>query len=142
MATYPLWLYIQGKTIIPGRKMLMLPSRIKRVEEMMKEHIALIIQQDVKDPRLGFVTVSEVKVSKDLHNANIYIIAHEETEKHIQDVLKGLEAANGFIRHLLGERMALRFLPCLKFHYDKAFQQADRIEKLIQKIHTNEKCNM
>ena len=117
----------------------MLPSRIKRVEEMMKEQIALIIQQEVKDPRLGFVTVSEVKVSKDLRNANIYIIAHDETEEHINDVLKGLEAASGFIRHLLGQRMALRFLPLLKFHYDKAFQQADRIEKLIRKIHTDEK---
>ena len=116
----------------------MLPSRVKRVEEMVKEQIALIIQQDVKDPRLGFVTVTEVNVSKDLHNANIYIIAHEETEKHINDVLKGLEAASGFIRHLLGQRMALRFLPILKFHYDKAFQQADHIENLIRKIHTNE----
>jgi len=119
--------------------MIMLPSRVKRVEEMVKEQIALIIQQEVKDPRLRFVTITEVNVSKDLHNANIYIIAHEETEKHIEDVLKGLEAASGFIRHLLGQRMALRFLPLLKFHYDKAFQRADRIEKLIQKIRTDEK---
>jgi len=119
--------------------MIMLPSRVKRVEELVKEQIALIIQQEMKDPRLGFITVTDVKVSKDLQNANIFIIVHEETEKHIAEVLKALDTASGFIRHILGQRMALRYLPILKFHYDKSFQEADRIETLIHQIHANEK---
>lgn len=116
----------------------MIPSRIKRVEEAVKEQIALILQQDVKDPRLNFVTVTAVHVSKDVRNANVFITTHDESEGHIKDVLAALESAAGFIRHELGERVPLRLLPALKFHYDKTLAEGLRIDALLHQLEKEE----
>jgi len=113
----------------------MIPERIRRVEEAIKEQLALIIQQEMKDPRLNFVSVTHVRLSKDVRNADIFITTLDESKEHITEVLAVLESANGFIRHALGQRIALRFLPVLKFHYDTTLAQGNRIESLIQKIH-------
>jgi len=116
----------------------MIPSRLKRVEEMIKKEVALIIQQEVKDPRISFLTVTSVKVSKDLRNADIYFAIHEETEERIQDSLKALKSAGGFIRRLLGQRIVLRYLPTLKFHYDNSLKIAGRIDSLLHQIHSGD----
>ncbi|MBN1900799.1 30S ribosome-binding factor RbfA [Candidatus Sumerlaeota bacterium] len=116
----------------------MIPSRIKRVEELVKEQVALIIQRDVKDPRLDFVTVSSIHVAKDLRNADIYVTTFDETQEHIREIMEALKSATGFIRRLLGERIVLRYLPALKFHYDASFKQANRIDEILHQIE-NEK---
>lgn len=116
----------------------MLPSRIKRVEELVKENIAYIVQRNVKDPRVNFVTISGVKVSKDLRNADVNFTIHDETEENIKDSLEGLRAAAGYIRRELGRRVDLRYLPVLKFHYDYSLAHADRINELLDKLHSGE----
>lgn len=116
----------------------MIPSRIKRVEEAVKEQIALILQQDVKDPRLNFVTVTGVHVSKDVRNADVFITAHDESEAHIKEVLAALASAAGFIRKELGERVPLRLLPVLKFHYDKTLAEGLRIDALLHQLEKEE----
>ena len=112
----------------------MIPSRLKRVEELVKEQVALIIQREMKDPRLKFTTVTDVNVTKDLRNANVYVIVHNETEGHISEVLEALNSASGFIRHSLGQRVVLRYLPSLEFFYDDSFSKAQKIDTLIHQI--------
>ncbi len=107
---------------------------MKRVEELIKEAVALIIQRDVKDPRLDFVTVSAVKVSKDLRNAIVYVTTHNESTEHIAEVLDGLKAASGFIRRELGERVTLRYLPALTFIYDTSLKEAFKIDAILHRI--------
>ncbi|HQH12004.1 MAG TPA: 30S ribosome-binding factor RbfA [Candidatus Sumerlaeota bacterium] len=116
----------------------MIPSRIKRVEEAVKEQIALILQQEVKDPRLNFVTVTAVHVSKDTRNADVFVTAHDESETNIKNILTALESASGFIRRKLGERVTLRLLPALKFHYDKTLSEGMRIDALLHQLEKEE----
>ena len=112
----------------------MLHSRIKRVEGLIKESVAYIIQRQVKDPRLDFVTVSAVKVSKDLRNAIIYVTTHNETDEHIAEVLEGLRVASGFIRHELGKSVTLRYLPALTFIYDTSLREAFKIDEILHRL--------
>ena len=116
----------------------MIPSRIKRIEELVKEQVALILQLDVKDPRLNLVTVTIVHVSKDLRNADIYISTYDESQEHIDEILTALKSASGYIRRLLGQRITLRYLPLLKFHYDATLKEANRIDEILFKIHKEE----
>ena len=117
----------------------MIPSRIKRVEELVKEQVALIIQRDVKDPRLDFVTLTAVTVSKDLRYASIYVTIHNESKDHIDSVLEGLQKAAGFIRRELGQRIMLRYLPELHFFYDNTLKTSSRIDEILHQIHDENK---
>lgn len=118
----------------------MIPSRMKRIEEMVKEQVALIIQQEVKDPRLDFVTVTSIHISKDIRNADVYITTFDERQEHIREILEALKSASGFIRRLLGQRIILRHLPSIKFHYDISFAKANRIDEIIHQIHKEEEA--
>jgi len=113
----------------------MIPERIRRLEELLKQEIAVILHQEVKDPRLNFVSVMHVRLSGDVRNADIYVTAHDDSEEHIKEVLSALNSAKRFIRHSLSQRVVLRFLPTLKFHYDKTIAEATRIESLLHQIH-------
>ena len=117
----------------------MLPSRIKRVEEQVKEEISYIIHRMVKDPRVNkFITVTNVKVARDIRTANIYFTLHDESEENIREVLDALESASGFIRHELGKRVSLRYIPAPKFFYDKTLSNAMRIDSIINELHQEE----
>lgn len=116
----------------------MIPSRMKRVEELVKKQVALIIQQEAKDPRLNFVTVTRIHISKDLRIADIYFTTHDESEEHIREIMEALKSAAGYIRRILGERVILRYLPALKFHYDTSFEKATRIDEIFHQIHKEE----
>jgi ribosome-binding factor A len=117
----------------------MIPSRMKRVEELVKEQVAIIIQKEVKDPRLEFVTVTGAKVSKDLRSAVIFIATNDNTKEHKKEVLEGLQAASGFIRRELGQHALLRYLPALKFLYDEAFEKSIHLEELFHRIHEDDR---
>ena len=117
----------------------MLPDRIKRVEELVKENVAFIIQRKVKDPRLGFVTITDVEVSRDLRNAKVFFTLHDESEENMRETSEALEAASGFIRRVLGKRIELRHLPTLNFIYDNSLTRANRIENILKEIKTEEK---
>lgn len=102
-------------------------ARSKRVAEQLQRELADLLQFELKDPRVGMVTITEVEVSGDLSHAKIYFIVHE----HADDALKGLQAAAGFLRSQLSKRMLLRTVPQLHFVYDSAIERGMQLSQLI-----------
>jgi len=111
----------------------MLPyKRSERVGDLLKEEIAEIVMRKVKDPRIGFLTITSVKVTDDLRIARIYItvLNKEEEEK----TLKGLDSAKGFIRSELAKRLRIKILPKLEFYKDDTLEYGTRIDEILKKI--------
>ena len=105
-------------------------NRTRRVAEQMQRDLALLIQQEIKDPRLGMVTVSGVDVSKDLSLAKVYITVMGENPD-IELTLDILQKASGFLRHELGRNSNMRALPQLKFFYDESISRGAELSELI-----------
>jgi ribosome-binding factor A len=111
----------------------MLPyKRSQRVSDLIREEIADIIMNKVKDPRLGFVTVTGAKITEDLKIATIYISIFKEEEK--ETTLEMLNSAKGFIRAELAKRLKMKFIPSLAFRIDESLEYGVRIEKLLREI--------
>ncbi len=107
--------------------------RANRVGEQMKKELGDIIGKKIKDPRIGFVTVTEVKVTGDLQQAKIYISVLGN-DKQKQDTLVGLAKAKGFIRSEIGKRIRLRKTPEITFEFDEAIEYGNRIETILQDL--------
>lgn len=105
-------------------------SRTRRVGEQMQRELAQLIQREVKDPRLGMVTVSGVDVSRDYSSAKVYITVLGENTNPEQ-TLAILNKVSGFLRHELGQRMVLRTIPALTFHYDESVERGSELSRLI-----------
>lgn len=108
--------------------------RVKRVEAALKQEVSRIIHDDLKDPRVGFVTVTNVEVTADLRSAKIYY-SILGSEKNKQDTLVGLKQATGYIRKLIGERLKLRYTPEIAFYIDKTSEYVQHIQEIIDRIH-------
>lgn len=106
-------------------------KRSTRVASQMQKELAIIIQQAINDPRIGFITVNEVKLSKDLAVAEIYITALNASQQSQKDNIKWLNNAAPAIRSKMGKRMRLRSVPQIKFHYDDSFEKGMRIAELL-----------
>ncbi len=106
-------------------------SRARRVAQQMQREVAMILQREIKDPRIGMVTVSDVDVSGDLQHARIYVTFLNNDAESIETGLKGLSEASGYIRLLLGKAMQLRVVPELRFAYDKTLVEGMRISNLV-----------
>ncbi|GBF11283.1 30S ribosome-binding factor RbfA [Tepidibacillus infernus] len=107
--------------------------RIGRVGEQIKKEISQLIQYDLKDPRIGFVTITGVEVTGDFSQATIYLsIMGQEDE--VKESIKALEKAKGFLRSELGKRIRLRHTPELIFKVDQSIAYGSKIEKLLQDI--------
>jgi ribosome-binding factor A len=104
--------------------------RPERLAGQIKEEVSLIIAGEVEDPRVGFVTVTDVKLSADLRHAKIYVSV-VGTEDEVKGSLAALKHANGFIRHQLGAVLRMRHIPELHFAYDDTEVRAARIEELL-----------
>lgn len=107
--------------------------RVGRVGEEIKKEISQLIQYELKDPRIGFVTVTGVNVSGDLSQAVIYISVMG-TEEQLKATFSALEKAKGFLRSEIGKRVRLRHTPDLIFKLDESIAYGSKIEKLIQDI--------
>ena len=112
--------------------------RMEKVQELMKQEISKIILQELKDPRIGFVTVTQVEVSRDLSLAKVYI-SIMGSEEQIEGSWKGLQSSLGFIRREVGHRIRLRITPELRFVLDKSLDYSDHIQKLLLQIERDEK---
>ncbi len=110
-------------------------NRTRRVGEQMQRELAIIIQQELSDPRVEWVTVSAVKVSKDLQNAKVYITVLGD-DQALEAALKVLNKISGFLRHELGRRMRLRIMPQLTFIYDESIARGNRLSRLIDQAVT------
>ena len=106
-------------------------SRTRRVGEQIQRELALIIQRELSDPRVQWVTVSAVKLSKDLQNAKVYITVLGD-EQALEAALGVLNKVSGFLRHELGRRIRLRILPELKFIYDESIARGEHLDRLIE----------
>lgn len=116
----------------------MAKNRTGRVSEQIKKELSVLIQSELKDPRIGFVTVTGVEVPNDLSQAKVYLSVFGDEDSKA-DSLKGLEKANGFLRTELGKRIRLRHTPELIFKIDESIAYGSHIEKLLGDITHEEK---
>ncbi|EGQ2913971.1 30S ribosome-binding factor RbfA [Staphylococcus pseudintermedius] len=110
--------------------------RAERVGEQMKKELMDIINNKLKDPRVGFLTITDVQPTNDLSLAKVYLTVLG-SDKERENTFKGLEKAKGFIKSEIGQRMRLRIVPDLQFEYDESIEYGNRIERLIQDLNHN-----
>jgi len=107
--------------------------RVGRVGEQLKKELSQIIQTELKDPRIGFITVTGVEVTNDLSQARVFLsVLGSEEQK--EETLKALARGGGFIRSELGKRIRLRHTPELLFKFDSSIEYGSRIESLLEEI--------
>jgi len=108
-------------------------SRTDRVAQQVQQEIAMILQRDFKDPRVGWVTVSSVEVTKDLAYVTVFVtlLGQEEETDKIQQTIEILNKASGFFRGEIGKRMRLRIVPEIKFAYDNSIVTGIEMSKKV-----------
>jgi ribosome-binding factor A len=112
--------------------------RPDKVGGVIKEEISQMLLREIKDPRIGFVTITRVKVSKDLRFVKVYFSVLGDQSAR-EDSLRGLNSATGFMRRELGRRLRLRYVPDIVFSFDPSLEHMGRLAELIQEIHEDEK---
>lgn len=116
-------------------------SRADRVAQELQKEVAIILQREVKDPRIGMVTVSDVEVSRDLAYAKIFVtFLFDSDSEAIKQGMKGLEKASPYIRSLLGKAMRLRIVPELRFVYDESLVEGMRMSNLVSSVIKNDEA--
>lgn len=115
-------------------------GRMEKVNNQMRREISIIIQQDLGDPRMGFVTITHVDVSPDLKNAKVYFSALGD-ERNLLDAQKSLNNARGMIRHMVSQKMSIRHTPELHFIQDQSISMSTKIEETIREIKDDQKKN-
>ncbi|KIL39205.1 ribosome-binding factor A [Gordoniibacillus kamchatkensis] len=111
--------------------------RQSRVGEQIKKELSQLIQKELKDPRIGFLTITGVDVTGDLSQAKVYLSVLG-TDEQKQDTLKALAKANGFLRTEIGKRIRLRKVPELLFKTDASVDYGSRIDHLLHQLHREE----
>lgn len=107
--------------------------RVDRLREQMKAEISDILRREMKDPRLGFVSVTDVEVSQDLRHAKVYVsILGDETAK--KDTIDALQGAAGFVRTEMARRIHLRHTPEIIFRLDESIERGARIFELLEQV--------
>ncbi len=104
--------------------------RMEKVQELMKQEISKIILQDLKDPRVGFVTVTKVSVTSDLRSARIFVSLYGSDEQ-MKACWEGLQSALGFIRREVGRCVRLRYTPELSLALDQSLAYSAHIQRLL-----------
>lgn len=103
---------------------------MRRVNEVIREVLAAAIAADVKDPRIGFVTVTDVETSPDLRSARVFVsVLGGERER--ADALAGLRSAHGFLQGRIAEETRMKRTPTLTFHYDDSIERGARLSELL-----------
>jgi len=105
-------------------------SRARRVAEQIQRELAELIQQEVKDPRVGMITVTGVEVTSDYSHAKIFFSLLGD-QVRLQQALLGLNSAAGYLRSQVAHRMKLRIMPALHFVHDPSIEEGMRLDKLI-----------
>lgn len=114
--------------------------RTQRVEEEMKREIASIIKDNIKDPRVGFVTVTGVEVTPDFRYAKVFVSVYGDDDA-IKIAMEGLEKASGYIRKEVSQRVKLRNSPELSFRFDESIRHGAKIAEILAKMHIEEDKN-
>lgn len=108
-------------------------NRSHRVGDQILREMSSLLLLDVKDPRLRGITLTDVRVSKDLRHAYVYysLFGQDEQKKQAQ---AGFESAKGFIRKMMGERLHLRYVPDIQFRYDVSLERGQKIDRLLEEV--------
>jgi ribosome-binding factor A len=111
----------------------MTSGRIRRVDEAVRAVLGDAISKDLQDPRIGFVTVTQVKTSPDLRHARVFVsvLGGEQTR---EDSLDGLRSARGYLQSRVAAELRLKHTPTLTFHYDESVDRGMRISELIDVV--------
>ncbi|MEA3329025.1 MAG: 30S ribosome-binding factor RbfA [Candidatus Omnitrophota bacterium] len=108
-------------------------QRLSRVAEIIRQEISELIQKEVKDPRIGFITITGVKVTADLRFADVYFSVLG-SDKNKKSTRIGLQNAAGFLRKAVGQRLRMRFVPEIRFRFDKSIEYSAQIDDVLAKI--------
>ena len=117
----------RGNALIMGFK------RAQKVGELILEEVSNILLREIQDPRIGFVTITHVKVSDDLRYAKVFVSVMGEDEEK-KNSLEGLQSASGFMRKKLGARLQLRCVPELVFKLDDSMEKSAKILTILSKL--------
>lgn len=112
-------------------------NRKKRVGHLIKSEVSEMILKELKDPRIGFVSVTDVEVSGDLRYATVYFTVFGE-EKDVEATVAALRHATGYVRREIASRLRLRYAPEIRFKYDEAYQRAWHLEEVIRNLHESD----
>jgi ribosome-binding factor A len=108
-------------------------KRLERVNQLIKEEISMLLQREVKDPRLGFVTVTEVDVTADLKHAKVYVSVLGSEDRWVSS-FQALESARGFVWNWLRRHLDLRVTPDIMFRPDRSMEHAAHIQSLLASL--------
>ncbi|MBR9726471.1 30S ribosome-binding factor RbfA [Shewanella intestini] len=114
-------------------------SRTRRIAQQLQQELAMVLQRDIKDPRVGFVTVNDVEVSRDLSYAKVFVTFFEEDEALVQEKIDALTVAAPYVRTLIAGRMKLRVMPELRFVYDASLVEGMKMSNLVSQVISNDK---
>jgi ribosome-binding factor A len=114
--------------------------RTRRVGEQIQRELAALIHDELRDPRLGMVSISSVQVSRDMAHAKIHVSVLGKDEQ-VSDSLGVLNHAAGFLRHKLGKILHMRVIPVLRFYHDRSLEEGARLGALINKAIASDKGN-
>ncbi|TLU66365.1 30S ribosome-binding factor RbfA [Thalassotalea litorea] len=114
-------------------------ARTDRVGQQIQKEVAMILQREIKDPRLSMMTVSAVEVTRDLAYAKVFVTFFDDDQEKINAALKVLEDAAGYVRSLLAKRLRARIMPHIRFEYDKSLVEGVRMSTLVDQAVSEDK---
>ncbi len=112
-------------------------QRCQRIGDQLRGEISSMLLRDIKDPRIGFVTVMDVEVAPDLSHATVFFTVYG-SDKERQDTLSGLNSTAGFMRREMGRRLHLKRIPALHFRYDDTGLKGEHLEGIFSRIRKEE----
>lgn len=120
-------------------------SRTQRIADQIQRELAQLVQTGLKDPRIGMVTINDVRVSRDMGYADVYItvLTAEELNEHSEEIKVTLDVLNkaaGFLRNELGRAIQIRMVPHLRFYFDKTVGEGRRMSTLIDQARTKDQA--
>jgi len=112
-------------------------TRQQKVAKVLKEELSRIFREEMNDPRMGFVSITDITVTPDMHTAHVYVSVFGEPEEQTATIT-ALEHARGFLRTTLGREVNMRYTPELVFHLDRSIERGARIFELLNELKTEE----
>lgn len=108
-------------------------KRADRVSDLLKKEIAQMLLKEIKDPRIGFVTITDVKVSDDLRFASVFF-SIVGSDRELEETTRGLNSASGFIKKKLGKRLRMRYIPNIVFKFDSSLEYGSHIDSILKNL--------
>jgi ribosome-binding factor A len=107
--------------------------RRRQVGDLLRDEISFMIQRGLKDPRIGFASITRVEVSPDIRYATVYVSVMGSEEEQSESLV-ALNNASGFIRHELGPKLTMRSIPIINFRLDRSMEHAENVQRLLNEI--------